>query len=62
MLKSFETVLTNNATAIPKNGMDPNNTNDNVKFIRTERIIEPTNNNGAINTILIENPNVCAKL
>ena len=62
MVKSFETALTNSAPTIPKNGMDPNNTNDNVKFIRTARIIEPTNNNGAINTILIENPNVCAKL
>ena len=38
--------------------MDPNNTNDNVKFIRTDKIIDPTNNNGAINTILIENPSV----
>ena len=62
MVKSFETVLTNNATAIPKNGMDPNNTNDNVKFIRTARMIDPININGAINTKLIENPNVCAKL
>ena len=62
MVKSFETVLTNNATAIPKNGIEPSNTNDSVKFIRTASIIDPTNINGAINTILIENPNVCAKL
>ena len=58
MVKSFETVLTNSAPTIPKNGMDPNKTNDNVKFIRTARIIDPININGAINTILIEKPNV----